>query len=540
MGSMDEKCSITVNLEEDIKRKKEKSEVTKELETSVFPTWDLNQENQIESEIKANQPLDKSQPPREQPNNSLLTKFTLANKPKVKKSEPHPTDYPDANYLPNKNWKKTSSNRKAVPRPPIAKASPLPQEPRNSTTMETKTQILSVPWRKGMDWGPKTHQDLKTEILTHKLCEDADIEEINVLLVGEISAGKSSFFNSVESVFKKRVATRANSGFAGESVTTQYRQYRVKAKDEKNHSIKFKFCDSMGLEADDVGMSAADIGKIMDGHVKERAELSKGIRPNMQGYNRNPTEDDKIHCVAFVVNALTVSMMEEGITKKIKDIRREANGRDMVPIVILTRIDEMCKVTQKDTSKVFLSREVEAKVDDVSKLFGINQSQIYPVRNYNKQTECEQDIDILILRVVRQIVRNSEDILEDKSAIRELEDKEDNKERKGRKKKEGNRKKKAAHSSDEDSGSEEGDATTSEGDEETFGKQEKMKKKGEKKKGADKKARRKQEVTKKKKSVNTSDEDSESEEEEISAKQEKNTKKPARRSITAYPDADYL
>ena len=47
----------------------------------------------------------------------------------------------------------------------------------------------------------------------------------------------------------------------------------------------------------------------------------------MPGYNAHPDDDDRIHCVAFVVNAATVSAMDDGIIKKIKDIRKEANGR---------------------------------------------------------------------------------------------------------------------------------------------------------------------------------------------------------------------
>jgi len=326
--------------------------------------------------------------------------------------------------------------------------------------ISTHPPILSTPWRKGMEWGDKAYKDLKAEIQTYKLCKDAGIDEINVLLVGEISAGKSSFFNSVESVFKEHVRARANAGVGERSVTKQYRQYRVKAKDRKNQTIKFNFCDSMGLEADDTkGLSPTDIGKIMDGHVKEKFELSRGIQQNMLGYNKNPTENDKIHCVAFVVNAKKFAFIDERIVKKIRDIREEANGRDMNPIVILTHTDEYCSITKKDTSKVFLSSAIEAKVFDVSERFGIPQSLIYPVRNYDRQTECEQDIDILILRALRQIVRNSEAFLEDKIELREAEDKytdETIAERKSRKKKE------VDNSSDEDSGSDEQDARNQE------------------------------------------------------------------------------
>ena len=59
----------------------------------------------------------------------------------------------------------------------------------------------------------------------------------------------------------------------------------------------------------------------------------------------------------------------------------------------------------------------------MSKIFGINQTQIYPVRNYSNQTDVETEIDILILTVARQIVRNSQDFLLDKLERKEVEKK---------------------------------------------------------------------------------------------------------------------
>ena len=56
-------------------------------------------------------------------------------------------------------------------------------------------------------------------------------------------------------------------------------------------------------------------------------------------------------------------------------------------------------------------------------MFGINLNQIFPVRNYSVETECELDTDLLILRAQRQVLRNSEDYLLDKIARREASDK---------------------------------------------------------------------------------------------------------------------
>jgi len=336
--------------------------------------------------------------------------------------------------------------------------------------------LLPTPWRgdeKDKDpWGEEVYNALREEVQTHKLCKDAGIEYINILLVGEISAGKSSFFNSLNSVYAGHVTTIANSGFGEESLTTQYRQYKIKAKDKKKKPIKFKFCDTMGLEGEG-GLSTDEVGKILDGNVENLAELKNGIHFKMTGYNKSPTENDRIHCVAFVVSAATVSAMDTLLIAKIKGIRKEANRRELIPIIILTRIDQICDFTLENTSSVFKSKDVKEKVQEVSHMFGINQAQIYPVRNYSEQTDCKRAMDILILRVARQIVRNSSDYLADK-LDREAEDLKNAKkklagmkinEKKKKAKKE--KAKKGGNTSDEDSGSPEEEDRSSEEDEET-------------------------------------------------------------------------
>ena len=50
---------------------------------------------------------------------------------------------------------------------------------------------------------------------------DAGVEQVNVLLVGQVGAGKSSFFNSVESVFEGHVTGKANAGNRDETLTTE-------------------------------------------------------------------------------------------------------------------------------------------------------------------------------------------------------------------------------------------------------------------------------------------------------------------------------
>ena len=58
------------------------------------------------------------------------------------------------------------------------------------------------------------------------------------------------------------------------------------------------------------------------------------------------------------------------------------------------------------------------QIQEIGEELGILPNMIQPIRNYNTQVECNDAMDILILRALRQILRYSQDYLEDKIAMR--------------------------------------------------------------------------------------------------------------------------
>ena len=80
-------------------------------------------------------------------------------------------------------------------------------------------------------------------------------------------------------------------------------------------------------------------------------------------------------------------------------------------MIMLTRIDELCELTDSEPSKVFHSKAIKNKVGfcskyfysfnqvrEVSEKFGIKENQIHPVKNYSSQVDCVQDMGMLTLR----------------------------------------------------------------------------------------------------------------------------------------------
>lgn len=64
-------------------------------------------------------------------------------------------------------------------------------------------------------------QELKEEIENYKPLEQLKIQQTKILLIGQIGAGKCSFFNTINSIFRGYVTSQACSGTAEHSLTTQ-------------------------------------------------------------------------------------------------------------------------------------------------------------------------------------------------------------------------------------------------------------------------------------------------------------------------------
>ena len=52
----------------------------------------------------------------------------------------------------------------------------------------------------------------------------------------------------------------------------QFRQYEIDSSNFDEEPIKFRYCDTMGIESTR-GLTASDFGKIMDGHIEDTAEV---------------------------------------------------------------------------------------------------------------------------------------------------------------------------------------------------------------------------------------------------------------------------
>ncbi|XP_013398312.1 interferon-induced protein 44-like [Lingula anatina] len=270
------------------------------------------------------------------------------------------------------------------------------------------------PWRKTdiKDWSFETRDTLLDRLVSFSTPSPAKVPFARLLLVGSVGAGKSSFFNTVRSVFRGEVRSLAATGTATHSLTTKFRVYEIRV---GHQTSAFRLCDTMGL-AEDQGIDVGDMPYLLDGNVPDNFQFNPAVRITTKspGFVKDPGLSDVIHCVALVIDGSTYKVMSPKVKDKLLDLCKLARDRDIPVHVVLTKVDKLCSDVAQDPSVVFHSRVIENKVKEISHAFGIQSNHVQPLKNYESETSIDPRVDIMTLNALRQMTGSAEDYIEDR------------------------------------------------------------------------------------------------------------------------------
>lgn len=267
---------------------------------------------------------------------------------------------------------------------------------------------LKRPWRK-FDWGQK-------EVLKKRLEEFSvshpDVQIIKILVAGQIAAGKSSFINSVNTVFRGRITSDALvDQSSGKSFTKSLKSHRVRG---AGGDLPFVLTDIMGLEPDVLeGSQPEDIINAIYGHVKDEYKFKEGepLSHKSEDYVSDPLLSDQAFCLVYVVDASTIQFASDRLTDKLRIIRKRISDKRIPQVIIMTKVDEACPRVKDDLKKVYTSKRVKEKMHLCSEIIGVPMNCIFPVKNYHDEIEVDDDVDVLILKAFDQIVNFANDRL---------------------------------------------------------------------------------------------------------------------------------
>uniref|UniRef100_A0A8C1Q6T7 TLDc domain-containing protein n=1 Tax=Cyprinus carpio TaxID=7962 RepID=A0A8C1Q6T7_CYPCA len=214
-----------------------------------------------------------------------------------------------------------------------------------------QSSAINKQWRNVL-WTANRRAELMGLIRNYKPLMTS-VSRVRILMIGPVGAGKSSFFNSINSIFMSRITSKAMSGSAATSLTTQFRTYPV-VDHHEGRLLPFVLCDTMGLEEQSgAGLDIEDISSILQGHVPDRYKSLRSLQ------RRNHGED---HCVVYVIDATKISLMSDKLQEKLASIRRKVNSLGIAQIVLMTKVDEACPHVQKDLQNTYASSYIKTKV----------------------------------------------------------------------------------------------------------------------------------------------------------------------------------
>ncbi|XP_060589507.1 interferon-induced protein 44-like [Ruditapes philippinarum] len=279
----------------------------------------------------------------------------------------------------------------------------------NVIELEVYKVTLRKPWRSHDNWDTKEFERLKGAILAFTPIPDLSISKVRVAMIGPVGAGKSSFFNTIDSIFHERITWRACSSSAEHSVTAGYVPYTIRP--NSGGSPNFILCDMPGLE-ESVGPDVNDCCHILDGHIQDfhLFNQEKELTPKADKSKVEPTKN-RIHCVIFVLDATTLDTVSEKVIEKMKQFQRLMNEREIPQLIVLTKIDKICNDVERDFSFTYKSWAVEEHVKKASQLLGLSQTKVFPVKNYKEETKLDNNVNILALLALSRILESVEDYM---------------------------------------------------------------------------------------------------------------------------------
>lgn len=259
---------------------------------------------------------------------------------------------------------------------------------------------------------------LLEELRKYKFCDNR-VSEIRILLLGPVGSGKSSFFNSVKSIFQGHVTRQAAVGSDTTSITEQYRVYSIR--DEKDgKSLPFRLCDSMGLEdKEGGGLCVDDIPYIIKGNISDRYQFTphKPITSNHPAFITSPSLKDKTHCVVYVLDVNSVDSLSLNMVSAFKRIQREALNHGVALVVLLTHVKNYADILQDNYLNMnkSMSSQNQLVLKKVHALLNIPIFNIFMIENYASELDLNPLKDTVILSALRQMLRAANDVLEDLS-----------------------------------------------------------------------------------------------------------------------------
>lgn len=211
-----------------------------------------------------------------------------------------------------------------------------------------------------------------------------NVHFLNIIMVGEHGAGKSSLLKTFTTALsnKEDIADIYRIGPYSHDEKSATKKMHLEPiyiggeTQEQEQYLPCKFYDMPGLE--DGTITEDNIMKIINVNTDEKCKDSKEAH-----MKKNPTPEDEVHCILYVISAK--SSLSTTISKSLKImkniIKRNHKDDGIRQFVVVTAIDKI-GVPNADMKNAYKYGCVRKLCERVSHVFDVDLFHVIPVSNY--------------------------------------------------------------------------------------------------------------------------------------------------------------
>lgn len=250
--------------------------------------------------------------------------------------------------------------------------------------------------------------------------EVPQVPYINIVMIGETGAGKSSFINTFATALsdskyvlsRYRVSSEPNKL---QSATTTLHLEPFYSSKNSEKQLPIRFYDVPGIaRSNSVGKDELDM--VINGELNKGVKIVEAskMREEKSSLRENPTNAHRAHCILYVICASSNLSREVSTTmEEIHKIRESRKLEDEVPqFAIVTHIDKI-GVPNEDMECAYQYKCLNDICQRVSKALDLLSSHVIPVSNYSKDEIMSNNAkNAMSLMVLWRIVSSGKDYIE--------------------------------------------------------------------------------------------------------------------------------